>query len=59
MSKKKYKVTVTEVLEFTKTVIAESREEAKAQVKKEYDDLDIVLDYSDLTEVKIKACRIR
>lgn len=48
MGTKKFPVTITEVLERTIEIKAETEEEALATAKKMYQEERVVLDYSDL-----------
>ncbi|MDD2577658.1 MAG: DpnD/PcfM family protein [Bacteroidales bacterium] len=51
---KKYKVEITETLQRVIEIEAESSDEAYKIAKDRYEDFDIVLDYDDFIDYKIK-----
>lgn len=49
-----YKIEITETLQKTIELQANSYEEAVKKVKEQYNSSDIVLDYNDLVDIEIK-----
>ena len=52
---KKYDVVITEILDKHVLVEASSKEEAEEKVKEMYDNEEIVLDYTNLTQQEIEV----
>ena len=54
---KKYKVEITEILQRTIEIEANSEIEAETKVKQMYDEQEIILDYQDYIDVDFKCIK--